>query len=286
MTNRTVFQSVITAFSGTVILTVAVIALLLNHLNHSEMNTGDPSGLIITEIISLNGGSGRSVNPDAVSGSDIHSEPPASETVKESTPNHTSAEKHTADVSDKAAAVKKTETENRTATKKTRHQQKTRRQESVSKKTASDKSAAEHNSTSPAKINNQTGSSTGTSGEKGKSIEASDSGASSSSTSGTAKNTAEANHYNKAYGILVNRARQLHTYPYQAVKRGIEGRGLLTVTINRKGLVVASKLAKSSNSPILDKAMISLGEKLIGFDTGITGMDLMVNIPLVYRLTR
>ena len=136
MTNRTVFQSVITAFSGTVILTVAVIALLLNHLNHSEMNTGDPSGLIITEIISLNGGSGRSVNPDAVSGSDIHREPTASETVKESTRNHTSAEKHTADVSDKAAAVKKTETENRTATKKTRHQQKTRRQESVSKKTA------------------------------------------------------------------------------------------------------------------------------------------------------
>lgn len=96
---------------------------------------------------------------------------------------------------------------------------------------------------------------------------------------------ADSENYQKAYGALLARARELHSYPYQARRRGIEGRGILRVTINSQGQVTKTVIIKGTGSKVLDRAMEELGEKLTGFDTGIRGLNLQVNIPLVYKLT-
>ena len=97
--------------------------------------------------------------------------------------------------------------------------------------------------------------------------------------------SAGSDNYQKAYGALLARTRELHSYPYQARKRGIEGRGILRVTINSNGMVTETAIMKDTGSHVLDRAMDELGEKLTGFDTGIRGLSLQVDIPLVYKLT-
>ena len=89
---------------------------------------------------------------------------------------------------------------------------------------------------------------------------------------------------NKAYGILLSHARRLHVYPGSAVRRGIEGSGRILVVIDTSGRVAGYSVSRSTGNHILDESMKKTGSGLIGINTGITGENIRVEIPLSFRL--
>lgn len=84
--------------------------------------------------------------------------------------------------------------------------------------------------------------------------------------------------------ILIARAKQLKRYPRRAQILDIEGTVELSVFIDSNGNVVQAFVSKKSNRYLLDKETEKLGEKLIGFNVGYLGDDMVFVIPIVYRL--
>ena len=84
--------------------------------------------------------------------------------------------------------------------------------------------------------------------------------------------------------ILIARATQLKRYPRRAQILDIEGTVELSVFIDLNGNVVQAFVSKKSNRYLLDKETEKLGEKLIGFNVGYLGDDMVFVIPIVYRL--
>lgn len=125
-------------------------------------------------------------------------------------------------------------------------------------------------------ISGNTSQNQGATGESGSSDSASGS-------TGTPSNE-QFDKRNKAYGILLSHARRLHVYPGSAVRRGIEGSGRILVVIDTSGRVAGYSVSRSTGNHILDESMKKTGSGLIGINTGITGENIRVEIPLSFRL--
>lgn len=76
-------------------------------------------------------------------------------------------------------------------------------------------------------------------------------------------------------------------YPKSAIRKGIEGRAKVKITIDRQGTIVAFDIIEQTGEPILDKVI----EKSIGRisplpapPAELTDAELIFNLPLVWRL--
>jgi protein TonB len=90
--------------------------------------------------------------------------------------------------------------------------------------------------------------------------------------------------YEKALLELRSRIIARKIYPQAARRRNIEGEVVVFLQLNQGGELVELKVMRSSGSTILDKAALSLIEKVIPYEHGLEG-GLAVEIPIRYSLT-
>lgn len=281
MTDKTGIQALITAAAGTVLILSAVLyPFLYFQKNRADTGAGEISGLTVTGIISINGSAESSeVLGNGEPPQELKQElPEREEASRESAVTESNQENHEKTFEEtlpKQTSVRTVKKNPKTAKSTGNPHRISERTPKAEKKTAARNAENSQNKNSDSEKHEGVRNAAAGVGEPDKE---------GSTGSAESKASPDRDVYGKAYGMLVNRARQLHTYPYQARKRGIEGKGLLTVTINVKGIVTGYSLNRSTGSTILDRAMDNVGEKLKGFDTGIRGWELKVNIPLVYRL--
>jgi len=74
-------------------------------------------------------------------------------------------------------------------------------------------------------------------------------------------------------------------YPPLARRRGLEGRVVLSLTIDRDGAARVLYIGESSGHSILDRAAAKLVSGLLPLARG-PSQPLTVDIPITYRLTR
>ena len=87
-----------------------------------------------------------------------------------------------------------------------------------------------------------------------------------------------------ALQLLVKEVERRKHYPKNARRTGAQGTVTLAISVGASGKVKSCSVAKSSGVAPLDQETIRLGEKLTGFDTGITGFDFTVHVPVRYSL--
>jgi protein TonB len=90
--------------------------------------------------------------------------------------------------------------------------------------------------------------------------------------------------YEKALFELRSRIIARKIYPQAARRRNIEGEVVVFLRLDQGGELVDLKVRRSSGSTILDKAALSLIEKVIPYEHGLEG-GLAVEIPIRYSLT-
>ena len=100
------------------------------------------------------------------------------------------------------------------------------------------------------------------------------------------------------HGQLVARVYRKIQYPNRAVRRNLEGRLELDVTLNENGNLIAVEIAQSSGHKILDSAAIKAAQKALS-DGVINGLDAVaiaefgtqnnqvtVPVPVQFQLTK
>ena len=88
----------------------------------------------------------------------------------------------------------------------------------------------------------------------------------------------------RAFNSLVARVSSLKEYPSRARRQGIEGRCVLRFAVNSTGRVTAASMSQSSGQVLLDTACKRLASKLVGFNTGTSGGDFNVQVPITFSL--
>lgn len=76
-------------------------------------------------------------------------------------------------------------------------------------------------------------------------------------------------------------------YPKSAIRKGIEGRAKVKITIDRQGTIVAFDVIEQTGEAILDKVIeksISRISPLPAPPAELTDAELVFNLPLVWRL--
>jgi protein TonB len=90
--------------------------------------------------------------------------------------------------------------------------------------------------------------------------------------------------YERALSELRGRIIARKIYPQAARRRNIEGEVVVFLRLDQRGELVDLHVRQSSGSTILDRAAISLIEKVIPYEHGLEG-DFAVEIPVRYSLT-
>ena len=96
---------------------------------------------------------------------------------------------------------------------------------------------------------------------------------------------AESDQRDRLLARLLSAIEKRKHYPRKARRSRTEGTATLEVRVDASGTVTACSLARSSGASALDAATSGLGEKLVGFDTGVRGKPLGVRVPVRYDLT-
>ena len=86
---------------------------------------------------------------------------------------------------------------------------------------------------------------------------------------------------------LIRKLQESHIYPRSAIRKEIEGRALVNITINRAGEILEYTVVESAGNDVLDKTIPKMVEKLNPLPeppSSISDANLTFTVPVTWRL--